>query len=86
MLWDELQDVADVLTLGAEKYDDTNYLKIDPYFDSHFAAAMRHLVAWRRGEKIDPETGVSSLAHAISRILFLMHGDKNVLKVVGPDR
>ncbi len=37
-----------------------------------FAALMRHMWAWMRGEKVDPETGISHLAHAACNIAFLI--------------
>ena len=37
-----------------------------------FAALMRHMWAWWRGEVNDPETGMSHLWHAATNIAFLL--------------
>jgi hypothetical protein len=47
-----------------------------------FGAALRHLWAWYRGEKADPETGLSHLAHAACCVLFLLTYE---LKGLGTD-
>jgi len=40
-------------------------------------AAFRHFIAWVMGEKKDPESGWSHLAHLMCCILFLMWTDEN---------
>ena len=37
-----------------------------------FGALMRHMWAWWKGEKADPETGMSHLWHAACCIMFLI--------------
>lgn len=64
--------MTSVLEFGAEKYDADNWKKCeDPtrYFD----AAMRHMLAHRRGEFTDPESGLSHFAHALCNLAFLVH-------------
>lgn len=70
-----LNEVVEVLTLGAIKYGEANWAKVDNHVPRYFSAAMRHLVKWMTGEKIDPESGKSHLAHAIASLLFLMARD-----------
>jgi len=65
------QTVA-VLTHGAAKYGDTNWAKVEPFNDRYFAAVMRHLWAWRRGEEIDPDSGLAHLAHAAAGCHILL--------------
>jgi len=74
-----LEDVVKVLTFGANKYEDNNWKKVDSSFDRYYAAAMRHLQAFRQGEKIDNESEASHLAHAICCLVFLneLHGDRS---------
>ncbi len=68
----ELPDaVARVLTFGAAKYGERNWEK-GMCWGRPFAALMRHMWAWMRGEKVDPETGISHLAHAACNIAFLI--------------
>jgi len=73
--WHEVREVAEVITLGAEKHSDYGWR--DKEIEDHFAAAMRHLIDWRTGGIIDEETGKSALAHCINRLLFVMHVEKN---------
>ncbi|UOF80348.1 hypothetical protein [Caudoviricetes sp.] len=68
----ELPDaVAQVLAFGATKYGERNWEK-GMSWGRPFAAMMRHLWAWWRGEKADPETGFSHLWHAAACIAFLI--------------
>ena len=76
--WDGIDKIAEVLTFGAKKYDDNNWIKVDNAENRYFAAAMRHLVAWKKGEKTDPESGISHLAHAGACLLFLDYFDGGV--------
>lgn len=80
--WDLLQyecveDIVRILTFGAEKYGQRNWMGVEPFEDRYFAALMRHLVAYRNGEAIDPESGLSHLAHAGCNIMFLSWYEKN---------
>ena len=64
--------LAQVLTYGAKKYKPNNWQQVDDttrYVD----ALYRHLEAWRSGELIDSESGLSHLAHAMTNIVFLNH-------------
>lgn len=62
--------IAQVLTYGAKKYKPNNWQLGEP--DRYVDALYRHLEAWRAGEKLDPESGLSHLAHAITNISFLI--------------
>ena len=73
----EVEDVVRVLTVGARKYAPDNWQKVPQARARYFAAAMRHLVAWWRGERDDPETGLPHLAHAGCCVLFLAWFDRN---------
>ena len=66
-----LKDVVEVLTFGAEKYEPDNWKRVPDANRRYFDAAMRHLWAYKEGEQLDPETGVSHLAHATCCILFM---------------
>ena len=67
-----LEEIGKVLTFGATKYDDDNWKKVDGWKRRYFAASMRHLWAYWKGEGKDPETGLSHLAHAMCCIIFLL--------------
>ena len=66
-----LSATAGVLTFGAAKYGERNWEK-GMSWGRPFAAMMRHLWAWWRGQKADPETGFSHLWHAACCIAFLI--------------
>lgn len=66
-----LEQVAKVLTFGADKYDDHNWRKGFKY-SRLIGAALRHIFSFSRGENLDPETGLPHLAHAACCILFLI--------------
>ena len=66
------EDVVKVLTFGSVKYSRDNWKLVSDGQNRYFAAAMRHLWAWFRGETHDPESGVDHGAHAICCILFMM--------------
>ncbi len=57
-----LMEMGRVFAHGAQKYGENNWaLCDDPR--RYEAAAMRHLVAYIDGQKTDPDTGYSHLAH-----------------------
>lgn len=70
------EDVAAVLTSGAEKYGANSWQKLDDGINRYYAALRRHISAWRKGEKVDTETNINHLAHAACNIMFLMYLEK----------
>lgn len=75
--WDLLpfgsvERIVDVITFGARKYAPNNWQKLADPDDRYFAALMRHLVAWRAGERVDPDSGLGHLSHAGCNLVFLM--------------
>lgn len=71
----QIETVVAVLEYGAIKYAPGNWQHVENPRDRYFDAAMRHVFAWRNGEKLDPETQLPHLAHAVCCLLFLMWGD-----------
>lgn len=71
-----LAEIVSVLTYGAKKYAPENWRKVEHPKSRYFAAALRHLVAWFGGERLDPESGHHHLAHAACCIMFLLELDK----------
>lgn len=68
----EINDaLGHVLRFGADKYEARNWEK-GMAWGRPFAALMRHMWAWWRGEAKDPETGFSHLWHAACCIMFLI--------------
>ena len=66
-----LYDWADVLTFGAEKYEDRNWEK-GIKWSKIYAAILRHLTMFWKGEDLDPESGLPHLAHAMCGCSFLL--------------
>lgn len=66
-----LEEIGRALTHGAQKYGEHNWRRGLAY-SRLYAAALRHLFAWWRGEELDSETGLSHLAHAGCCVMFLL--------------
>lgn len=67
-----LEEVAIILTFGAEKYGAHNW-KGGIVYSRLVAAALRHIYAFLRGETIDPESGRPHIAHAICNLMFILY-------------
>lgn len=66
-----LMKVAEVLTFGANKYGDHNW-RGGFNWSRLYDAALRHILAHQNGEDVDPESGLSHLAHAACNLMFLL--------------
>lgn len=81
-LVNELEDIAKVLSFGAKKYGSRNWQNLDNAQERYTAALIRHTNAFMKGELLDPESGLSHLAHAGCCILFLMFLTKDSSKPI----
>lgn len=70
-----LKATVEILTFGAEKYEEGNWKRVPDAQKRYFDALMRHLWAWKDGEKDDPESGKNHLAHAMCCLMFLLERD-----------
>lgn len=70
-----LRATVDVLTFGAEKYVPDNWKFVPDSKRRYFDALQRHLWAYKDGEKIDPESNMHHLAHAMCCLMFLYEHD-----------
>lgn len=75
--WRAVQQIVAVLEFGAAKYGADNWQHVPNARQRYFDAAMRHLLAWWDGERLDAESGLPHLAHAGCCILFLLWSDKD---------
>jgi hypothetical protein len=66
-----IEDLVKILTYGASKYGAHTWKTVPRGKERYFAALMRHLVAWRKGELVDEESGLSHLAHAMCNLMFI---------------
>ena len=73
-----LEEIAKVLTFGAEKYDEWNWARGFKW-SRVLGAVLRHVFSFLGGEDKDPETGLSHLAHAGCGILFILDHELNRL-------
>ena len=78
---DALEAVAGVLKFGAAKYGERNWER-GMAWSRVYGSLLRHLWAWWREEKLDTESGLPHLHHALCCLLFLVAYD---LRGVGVD-
>lgn len=71
-----LEDVAKVLTYGSIKYEDENWRVVPEASRRYRGALMRHVEEYRKGNILDPETGLPHMAHAICCAMFILELDR----------
>lgn len=71
-----LKGMADILTLGEDKYEKYNFLKPTDW-STPYDSAMRHLLAFWGGEDDDRESGKHHLLHAATNLMFLYYQINN---------
>ena len=71
-----MEQTAWVHKLGAEKYGAWNWRETGVCASTYVNAILRHLNAWRDGEDLDPESGISHLAHVACSANILMDAGK----------
>lgn len=59
-----MRETANALGSGAAKYGARNYRTAGVNATTYVAAILRHVTAWNDGEDLDPESGLSHIAHA----------------------
>lgn len=70
-----MEELGKVLAYGAQKYADHNWTK-GIAWSRIIGSLLRHLFAYMRGERVDPESGCSHLAHVLCNAHFLVHYEK----------
>jgi hypothetical protein len=70
-----IESIVDVLSFGAKKYSPGGWRTVDEWRPRYYAAALRHMFAWWRGEKTDSESGLPHLSHALCCLVFLWELD-----------
>jgi hypothetical protein len=66
------EEVMKVLTYGANKYSADNWRLVPDFEKRYYSASRRHIASYMRGELIDPESGLSHLAHAITCLSYIL--------------
>lgn len=74
-----VEKIVEVMGYGAAKYGEFNWTKLKDFEKRYFSACMRHLKAWQSGEKLDPESGLSHLAHAACNLIFLIYKELDLM-------
>lgn len=69
--FDALEQVSEVLSHGATKYEARNWEKGFAW-GRLLGAALRHLFSWAGGQDRDEESGLPHLAHAACCVLMLL--------------
>jgi hypothetical protein len=85
-----LLEWGDVFTYGAKKYGRDNWRKGTDWHE-FYGSALRHLLRWWAGEDIDPESGLSHLAHALWNVGALRYyqikgmgtDDRSAARIIG---
>lgn len=67
-----MEQIAWVHKSGAEKYGPYNWRSNQVCATTYVSAIRRHLGAWQDGEDLDPESGISHLAHIGASINILL--------------
>ena len=70
-----MEQTAWVHKLGADKYGPWNWRETGVCASTYVNAILRHLNAWRDGEDLDPESGITHLAHIACSANILMDAE-----------
>lgn len=62
--------LGEVVTYGAGKYGENNWRGVEAW--RYEAALLRHLMAWKMGERQDSESGIHHLKHVLCNAAFLV--------------
>lgn len=65
-----IEAIGSVLTGGAEKYGENTWQAVS--INRYEAALLRHLMAYKKGEKIDPDSGNPHLWHVLTNAAFMV--------------
>lgn len=71
-----IEGLGDVLTYGSSKYGDHNWKEVENGSERYYAALLRHLFAYRKGEIYDPETGLHHMKHVLANAAFILELDQ----------
>ena len=72
---DVVEKLVEIYEFGAGKYGENNWRTIENGYKRCRAALFRHLTAYDKGERVDPESKKSHLAHAAWNALSMVYFD-----------
>jgi hypothetical protein len=68
---------------GAVKYGSHNWRETSVDQSIYFDAIMRHLLAWRDGQYLDPESGMPHLAHVMACCAVVLDSNAGAHTLIG---
>lgn len=71
-----IEAIAQVLDFGRKKYTENGWQSVPDAQRRYFAAALRHMIAFQKGEHFDPDSGLPHLDHALCNLAFLAFFDR----------
>ena len=77
-----MENLAKILTMGAEKYGENNWQELPDFWKRYKAALLRHLTAIDKGELIDSESGLPHIDHVLCNAAFLKDCQENYTFVI----
>lgn len=70
-----LEALAAVLTFGARKYAPENWRLLSDPEQRYEDALWRHLMEYKKGERLDSDSKLPHLWHAVTNLAFLIYFD-----------
>lgn len=67
-----IDELAKILTFGAEKYAPNSWQQVENGLERYRAALLRHTFAIQAGEFLDSESGLPHSAHAMCCAAFIV--------------
>lgn len=74
---EEIEDIVKVYHAGAKKYGPNTWQNLDNGFERYRAAAARHLMEYKKGERVDSDTGCFHLAQCAWNCIAMLWYDKH---------
>ena len=68
-----VEKIVEVYEFGANKYGENTWQNLSGGQERCYAALLRHLCSWRKGDKIDDESGLNHLQHCIWNLMAMLH-------------
>ena len=81
-----VEDIAKVLTFGANKYAPNSWQGLENGLTRYTDAMLRHLTAYQKGELIDPESGLTHLSHAATNLMFISYLNRQNESTTSPSK
>lgn len=73
-----ITEMAKVMTFGANKYQAHSWKQVENAQERYLDALLRHAIAYVAGERIDPESGLPTMAHIMCDAAFLIELDMDI--------